>query len=65
MAAQKRIYVVTTDAGARLVEAASRAQAISYVAKNTITADVASQRDLVSLVAAGVSVEGMGEPLED
>ena len=65
MAAQKRIYVVTTDAGARLVEAASKAQAISYVAKSTISAEVASQRDLVSLVANGLGVEGMGDPAED
>jgi hypothetical protein len=65
MAANKRIYVVTSHAGNRLVEASSKSQAITFVAKHTITAEVASQSDLVRLVQAGVLVEGVGDPAEE
>jgi hypothetical protein len=62
--AAKRIYVVTTADGERLVEASSKSQAVTYVANSTITAEVASQSDLVRLVGDGVSVEGTGDPAE-
>lgn len=66
MAAQKRIYVVRSHSGGeRLVEASNKAQAISFVAKNTITAEVASQSELVRLVQAGITVEGVGDPAEE
>lgn len=61
----KRIYVVTSADGERLIEAANKAQSVSFVAKSTITAEVASQADLVRLITAGVSVEGTGDPVEE
>lgn len=61
-----RIYCVT-DAdrsdpktgvgGTRLVRAANASQARNHVARNQYHVAVASQHDLVSLVAAGVQVE--------
>ena len=61
MAATKRIYVVTTSEGNRLVEAANKSQAVNHVAKDTISAEVAGQRDLIELVSAGIKVESVGE----
>jgi hypothetical protein len=57
-----RIYVVTDtlDNSKYLVRAASAAQAIRHCA-NHYRADVASQDDLVKLVAGGVDVETAGE----
>lgn len=57
-----RIYVVsdTLDSGKYLVRAASAAQAIRHCA-NHYRADVASQDELVRLVAGGVEVETVGE----
>jgi hypothetical protein len=52
-----RIYVVGGPSGIRLVNAASKAQAIAHVANATIHAHVASQTDLVELLAAGAKVE--------
>lgn len=41
----------------RLVRATTRQQALSHVAKSLLTVTLASQEDLVSLVAEGVKVE--------
>lgn len=52
-----RIYKTLTPTGARLVRAANKHQAIASVARDIIKAEVASQDDLVALVAQGVKVE--------
>lgn len=52
-----RIYKTLTPTGARLVRAANRAQAIATVARDIIKAEVATQDDLVALLAQGVKVE--------
>jgi hypothetical protein len=56
-----RIYVVNSPSGDRLVEAANKAQAINFVVSDIISAHVASQADLVSLIQNGVLVEGILE----
>lgn len=60
----KRIYVVTNkaDKGAatdvlRLVRAGGRVQAENFVARDTIKASLATQDELVHLIAVGVKVE--------
>lgn len=63
MANNSRIYVVRTvsEGGpVRLVDAANQAQAIGHVVRNTYTAEVAEQRELVELVGKGVKVEKAG-----
>ena len=57
-----RIYVVGSPAGIRLVNAITRQQAIAHVAHSTINAHVASQMDLVELIARGVTVETVKTP---
>ena len=54
---QTRIYKAQTPTGARLVRAANRAQAVATVARDIIKAEVATQDDLVALLAQGVKVE--------
>ena len=54
---QTRIYKTMTPTGARLVRATNRSQAIAAVARDIIKAEVATQDDLVALVAQGVKVE--------
>ena len=54
---QTRIYKTMTPTGARLVRAANRAQAVATVARDIIKAEVATQDDLVALLAQGVKVE--------
>lgn len=67
MATAKRIYVVHIAHGGengtetRLVRAPNPAQAIRHVADQTITADVATQDDLVDLINAGIKVETAGK----
>jgi hypothetical protein len=57
-----RIYIViSTDGATRLVKATVASQAITHVAKNTFTAKVASQDDLVQALSNGVKVETYGE----
>lgn len=55
------IYLVNGELGAtvepRLVRAATRQQAFAHVAKSLLTVTLASQEDLVSLVAEGAKVE--------
>ena len=53
MAQVKRIYVVN----GRLVEAANKSQAVNHVARATISAEVATQSQLVALIKEGVEVE--------
>jgi hypothetical protein len=57
-----RIYVVGSHSGIRLVDAATKQQAVAHVANSTINAHVASQKDLVELLARGVTVEGVKAP---
>lgn len=57
-----RIYVVGGPAGIRLVNANTKSQAIAHVAHSTINAHVASQKDLVELLARGVEVENFKHP---
>lgn len=54
-----RIYVVGGPTGIRLVDATTKQQAIAHVAHSTINAHVASQMDLVELLAKGIAVEGV------
>ena len=57
-----RIYVVKNSTGEeRLIEATSQAQALSFVVKDTLTVELASQTELVRLVTEGVVVETAGE----
>jgi len=64
MASKSRIYSVTTDKeAARLVRAQTAAQAVRHVWNSMTTCDVASQDDLVTLIASGVKVEDAGEEL--
>lgn len=56
------IYVVGGPSGIRLVQAVTRQQAIAHVAHTTINAHVASQMDLVELLARGVTVEALKDP---
>lgn len=55
------IYLVNGQLGAtvepRLVRATNRQQALSHVAKSMLTVTLASQEDLVSLIAEGAKVE--------
>ena len=60
--AVKRIYVVSGVDSIRLIEAGSKAQAISFVAKSSFEGRVASQSDLVKFIMEGVLVEGSGDP---
>jgi hypothetical protein len=57
-----RIYVVGGPTGIRLVDATTKQQAIAHVANSTINAHVASQKDLVELLAKGITVEALKAP---
>jgi hypothetical protein len=52
-----RIYAGTIGDKTRLVRASHPSQVISHIAKDTIKVEVASQEQLVALVASGVQVE--------
>ncbi len=61
MATPTRIYIVRAEGGAkRIVRAPNTAQAIRHVAADTLRAAVATQDELVTLVAAGTKVEDSG-----
>lgn len=62
--AELRIYKVNTPSGSRLVKAPNKVQAVNHIARSTITAELASQDDLVSLTCANVKVELAGEESE-
>lgn len=57
-----RIYLVknTENGGDHLVRAHNQAQAVRHVARKQFECEVASQDDLVELVASGVKVEDAG-----
>ena len=57
-----RIYRVQTPKGPRLVRAANVPAAIRHVAQSLITAEVATQDDLVRLVGSGITVEDSNAP---
>jgi len=62
MATSTRIYIVTsTDGATRLIKATVASQAITHAAKQSFTARVASQDDLVQALSKGVKVETYGE----
>ena len=55
---RQRIYLVEEDgADARLVRAATAAQARNHVSRETYAVKVASQEDLIAVLAAGGQVE--------
>lgn len=54
---QKRIYVVGTPDGVRLVRATVRGQALNHVAQSQFTVRVASQEDLVEYLGDGFKIE--------
>ena len=58
-----RIYLVTdTETNKhRLIRAANQAQAVGFAARSRFDVEVASQDDLVSLVANGHAVEEAGK----
>ena len=57
MAAATRIYVVLTDTKQHLVRATNKVQAINHIARASITAEVASQDELIAAIGEGVKVE--------
>jgi hypothetical protein len=69
MATKKRIYAVTNTATpdedgncpTRLVRAATKSQALSYVARQDYIASVASQEMLVACLTDGIEVEDAGD----
>jgi hypothetical protein len=62
MATASRIYLVENINGTnKLVRASAPSQAITHAAKQTFTARVATQDDLVSAMSNGVRVETYGE----
>jgi len=61
MATRTRIYVVNGgDLTAHLVMATNKAVAINHIAKKDITARVATQEDLVSMLNSGVEIQLSG-----
>lgn len=62
MATATRIYLVKGSNGeARLVKASVPSQAITHVAKQSFSARIASQDDLVEALSNGIKVEAYGE----
>jgi len=61
-----RIYLVTDQQtqAKRLIRAASQAQAIRHAVASRFGAEVASQNDLVTLLAAGQAVESTTQTSE-
>lgn len=58
--AETRIYVVIeggAEAGKRLVEATSAAQAIRHCARNVYTAQAATPKDIAALMSSDVKIE--------
>ena len=52
----KRIYLVQANGAKTLVNASSKSQAMSFVARQFVSVDVATQRDLVDLLQQGWKV---------
>ena len=57
--ASSRIYKVTSPGGTRLIDASVKANAVAFVAKAEITAEVATGYDIAELVGKGVKVESI------
>lgn len=57
---QKKIYKVVDSRtnSERLIRAISKTQALRVAAESSMSASLASQDDIVTLVGAGVAVEG-------
>lgn len=56
------VYLVKDSGGTeRLVDAANKASARNHVARDTITVEVAKQRDLFRVAQAGGDIETAGE----
>lgn len=61
-----RFYVVTSNSGARIVEATSAAQAIRHCAGTMFKAKPATPKDMASLMNNGVKLEqAIGERGEE
>ena len=60
---QKRIYFVALGDTQGMVRAASKAQAISHVMRE-MTAEVASQEQIVSWIGSGEKIEDVPEPVK-
>ena len=60
--ADTRIYAVHVHGKVRLVQASNKSQAINHVARDTITAEVAMQKDLLGRTLD--EVEKAGEAAE-
>ena len=54
-----RIYKVNTPNGSRLVRAVNKTQAIGFIARACLDAALATQDDLIALLADGVQVEAV------
>lgn len=52
----KRIYKVSAPGGETLVNASNKSQAIRKIADQTISAEVATQQDLVTMLKAGAVI---------
>ena len=62
MATATRIYLVKSSGGeVRLVKASVPSQAITHVAKQSFSARIATQDDLVEALSGGAKVETYGE----
>ena len=59
----QRVYLVKGSDQVRLVKAASKAQAVGFVARNMFTASVAKQDDLIEYLTSGKTVELAQEEL--
>lgn len=55
-----RIYRVQTPRGPKLIRAANQSAAIRHASRSMISAEVASQDDLVRMLGAGEKVEDAG-----
>jgi hypothetical protein len=57
---ENRIYLVKNSAGvARLIEAPNKSAAMAYAVKTTLTVELATQSQLVSMVQVGTEVESV------
>jgi len=56
-----RIYKVTSNTGIHLVRSPTRSQAIAFIAKTEIDANVATQEDIVSHLGQGRGVVDVKE----
>jgi hypothetical protein len=57
-----RVYLVANNAGARLVRAHNRAQALQFISNQEYNVRVASQDDLIKCLSEGKAVETAKHP---